>query len=149
MRSKRSNTRLWTFGSIALGVAALALIFTALFSSTDAAAQATGPEVEKAAADTVAVTVTDGAIEMPQTVAAGSVVFDITNNGQEAHGFAIGSDVSAPAEAASLEAALEAGQSETLTAELEPGTYTAYLPVEGGQAQVSAQFTVEEQSSTK
>jgi hypothetical protein len=158
MRSKRSKTRLWTFGSIALGVAALALIFTALFSSTDAAAQGTQSDIEaeNAAADTVAVTITGGAIDVPQNVDAGETVFKVTNDGQEAHGFAIGSDLTSPAEVASLESKLEAGQSETLTAKLEPGTYMAYLPTQDSQgqgeeqqaAQVSAQFTVEEQPST-
>lgn len=175
MRSKQSNTRMWTFGSIALGVAALALVFTAVFSSTDATATESGvdanpqppaqtsetdAEADTAAADTVAVTITDGAIEVPQTVAAGSATFEVTNDGQEASGFAIGSDLSAPAEVARLESKLEAGQSETLTAELEPGTYMAYLPAEDGQneegqqeqegqqKQVSAEFTVEPPSTS-
>jgi hypothetical protein len=168
MQSKRSNTRLWTFGAIALGVAALALVFTTVFSSMDATATESGftesgldsnaeppaqtsdmnVPADTATADTVAVTLTDGAIDVPQTVAAGSVVFDVTNDGQETHGFAIGSDLTAPAEVASLDGTLEAGQSKTLTAELEPGTYMVYLPVEGSQAQVSAQFTAEEQASS-
>lgn len=164
---------MWTFGSIALGVAALALVFTTVFASTDATATESGvdenpqppaqtseieAEADTAAADTVAVTISDGAIEVPQTVAAGSATFKVSNDGQKAHGFAIGSDLSAPAEVARLESQLEAGQSETLTAELEPGTYTAYLPLQDNQeqgeegpeqtAQVSAQFTVEEQTSS-
>jgi hypothetical protein len=153
MQNKQSNMRIWTIGRIALSVAALALLFTAAFTSTDAAAQVTGAdeEADAAAADTVAVTLSDGAIQVPQRVAAGAIVFEVTNEGQAAHGFAIGSDPSAPAEVARLNGQLEAGQSETLSAELEPGTYTAYLPGQASQehvALVSAQFIVEEQASS-
>lgn len=153
MQNKQSNMRIWTIGRIALSVAALALLVTAAFTSTDAVAQATGPDVEAdtAAADTVAVTLSDGAIQVPQRVNAGATVFEVTNEGQEAHGFAIGSDPSAPAEVARLDRQLEAGQSETLSAELEPGTYTAYLPAQVSPEQValvSAQFIAEEQASS-
>lgn len=136
MRNTRSNTRLWTFGTIALGVAALALVLGTLFASSNAAAQAIGPDVQ---ADSVTVMISDGAIDVPRTVAAGATTFEVTNSGQNAHGLAIGADPSSPV--AILEGRLEADQSETLTAELTPGSYMAYCPVEGHQE--SAEFTVE------
>jgi hypothetical protein len=152
MRNKQSNVRRCTVGRVALRIAALALLLIAAVSN-DAAAQITGADAEAvaAAADTVTVTLTDGAIRVPQRVDAGATVFEITNEGQAAHGFAIGSDPSAPAEVARLNGQLEAGQSETLSADLEPGTYTAYLPAQDSQedvALVSARFTVEEQASS-
>lgn len=90
--------------------------------------------------DTVAVTVSSGSVDVPETVAAGAATFEVTNNGQESHGFAIGTDPSS-SPVASLEGRLEAGQSETLTAQFQPGSYVAYCPVEGHEE--SAEFIVE------
>jgi hypothetical protein len=176
MRNTRNSSRAWTFGSIILGVAALAFVFTTVFSSTDAAATSAstndsemGPNPEpptqtsamnatadSATADTVAVTLSEETIEIPETIDTGEIVFKVTNDSQAAHGFAIGSDLSAPAEVARLDESLNAGQSETLSANLKPGTYMAYYPVQNdtGQAdqdqsaQVSTQFTAEDSSAS-
>lgn len=140
-------------GTIALGVAALALVLGTVFSAPDAAAtsrdaDAQAPTMEASTpqqsaadteVDTVAVTVSEDGIDMPETLAEGAATFEVTNNGQQAHGFAVGTDPSA-ATAARLENPLEAGQSEMLTTALSPGSYVAYCPVAGHDE--SVEFTV-------
>jgi hypothetical protein len=72
----------------------------------------------------IEVELTDDAIEMPDEISAGSVIFEVTNSGTAEHGFAIeGTD-------ASLES-LTVDQLDTVTVVLEPGTYTAFSPVDG------------------
>lgn len=153
MKDKRGNTRLWTFGTIALGVAALALILGTMFSMSNASptssavdsdpqpanqAQSVEQAVETGSkTGSVEVTVLQGTLEVPKTLSAGSVTFKITNTGPQAHGFAI----SGPVET-SLDSKLSAGQAETLGAKLQPGTYVAYCPVGNHQARERATFTV-------
>ena len=160
MRNKRDSTRLWIFGSIALGVAVLAVVLGTVLSSADATAteravdtktpppteQSNTPSAEEGAkmqatqADTVVVTISSGSINVPETVAANAAAFEVTNSGQASHGFAIGTDLSS-SPVASIDNRLETGQSETVTVQLQPGSYVAYCPVEGHQE--SAEFVVE------
>ena len=82
-------------------------------------------ESGEAAAQTVDVSLVDGEIQMPTTLAPGAVVFNVTNSGTMEHSFAI--------EGQGLEAALSAnlqpGESAQLEVELQAGTYEVYCPV--------------------
>lgn len=87
--------------------------------------------------DSVAVTILEGNLDVPSTVEPGSTSFAVTNNGNEAHGFAISG-----AAAERLPGDVGPGNTETLEVDLEPGTYTAYCPIEGHEE--AAAFTVEQ-----
>jgi len=66
------------------------------------------------------------AIRMPESVPAGTVVFNVANAGKEDHGFEI--------EGPGLETTtqlLKRGDTAALEVNLKPGTYTAYCPVKG------------------
>lgn len=84
----------------------------------------------------VEVQLTDDGIEMPDDVPAGSLLFEVANSGTESHGFAIdGVD-------GGLDELL-ADQLDTVTFELEEGTYTVYSPVEGDrEAGLERELTV-------
>jgi hypothetical protein len=84
----------------------------------------------------------EGTLAIPETVSADSTVFRVTNDGQQEHGFAVSTALSAPPEVR-LDGPLAAGQSEVLSAELQPGTYIAYCPVDDHQARERIDFTVE------
>jgi plastocyanin len=75
---------------------------------------------------TVAVSETDFAIDPANpTVEAGTVTFEVTNDGQAPHNLEVeGSGVEEV-----LPADLAAGESGELTVDLEPGTYEWYCPV--------------------
>lgn len=90
----------------------------------------------------VEVLLTDTAIEMPDEIEAGPVVFEVTNSGTESHGFAIeGVDGELPS--------LRVDQLDTVRTELEPGTYTVYSPVEGDrEAGLERELTVTEASDS-
>ena len=86
---------------------------------------AASPAASPAAMGGVEVSLVDFAIEMETEVAAGTVTFNITNNGQAPHNFEIeGNGVEAV-----LEENLEPGESATLEVELAAGTYRVYCPV--------------------
>jgi hypothetical protein len=90
---------------------------------------------------TIDVSLVDGQIHMPTSVAAGTVTFNITNNGTMEHSFEIeGNGIEE-----GLEATLQPGESGTLTVDLAPGTYTVYCPVDDHRAQgMELQLTVTE-----
>ena len=71
----------------------------------------------------VEVLLTDEAIEMPDEVPAGGVLFEITNAGTTAHGFVIEGVDEAIHD-------LAPDQLDTVRTELEPGTYVVYSPVD-------------------
>jgi hypothetical protein len=84
----------------------------------------------------------EGTLAIPETIPADSTVFRVTNDGEQKHGFAVSTALSAPPEAR-LDNPLATGQSEVLRTELQPGTYIAYCPVEDHQARERIDFTVE------
>jgi hypothetical protein len=86
----------------------------------------------------VEVELTDGGIVMNDEIAAGDLLFEVTNSGEQAHGFTIeGHD-------GGLES-LQPDQLDTLSVTLEPGTYLAYSPVEGDRdAGLELEFTTVE-----
>jgi uncharacterized cupredoxin-like copper-binding protein len=76
----------------------------------------------------VDVSLTEWSIEMPDTLAAGPITFNITNNGSVQHNLEIeGNGVEEK-----LDANLAPGESGTLEVTLEAGTYEVYCPVGDG-----------------
>jgi uncharacterized cupredoxin-like copper-binding protein len=78
--------------------------------------------------ETVSVSETDFALNPPNpTVKAGTVTFDVTNDGQTEHSL----EVEGPGEESELDAELAPGDSGTLEVDLsKPGTYEWYCPVD-------------------
>lgn len=77
-----------------------------------------------ARSDTIEVELVAFEIEMPEEIQAGTRVFSITNDGEIQHAFVIegqGTQWSARD--------INPDETETLTAELQPGTYAVYCPV--------------------
>jgi uncharacterized cupredoxin-like copper-binding protein len=88
----------------------------------------------------VDVSLVEWAIEMPTSVTAGSVTFNVTNNGSAEHNFAIeGNGVEQ-----ALDSNLASGEAGSMTVDLEPGTYRVYCPV-GNHAEqgMELELTVE------
>jgi uncharacterized cupredoxin-like copper-binding protein len=90
--------------------------------------------------DTIEVTLTEYAIQMPSSLPSGSATFKVTNEGTEEHSF----EFEGQGVEEALTTNLQPGESTTLTAELQAGTYTAYCPVDdhrqmGMQTQVDVQ----------
>lgn len=80
------------------------------------------PPAEGAAVEVV---LSEFAIEMPTSVPAGTVSFDIANSGEMAHNF----EIEGQGIEESLDEDLAPNQAETLTVELEAGNYTIYCPI--------------------
>jgi uncharacterized cupredoxin-like copper-binding protein len=80
------------------------------------------PPAEGAAVEVV---LSEFAIDMPTSVPAGTVSFDIANSGEMAHSF----EIEGQGVEESLDADLDPNQAETLTVELQAGTYTVYCPI--------------------
>ena len=91
-------------------------------------------------AQTVNVTLTEFAIEMPSTIQAGPVSFIVTNDGEVEHNF----EVEGEGIEEEFEENLAPGETQTLNIELEPGTYEVYCPVGDHQGQgMTTELTVE------
>jgi uncharacterized cupredoxin-like copper-binding protein len=85
-------------------------------------------------------------LALPETVEptsepADRVTFRVENEGDEQHSLAVGTAILAPKEVR-LEGAVAAGEARVLTAQLQPGTYMAYCPINGHQARERTTFTV-------
>jgi plastocyanin len=86
----------------------------------------TGAEAPSSGGQSVNVSETDFALDPPNpTVKAGTVRFEVTNDGQTAHNLEIEGD----GVEEELEADLQPGDGGTLTVDLQPGTYEYYCPV--------------------
>jgi plastocyanin len=95
---------------------------------TEAATEATSTATAGGGGgETVQISATDFAFDPANpTVKAGTVTFNLTNDGQAPHNI----EVEGPSGEAELEQDLAAGQSGELTVDLsEPGTYEMYCPV--------------------
>jgi uncharacterized cupredoxin-like copper-binding protein len=73
----------------------------------------------------VQVTLVDGEIQMEDTLPAGPTTFEVTNAGEMLHNF----EIEGEGIEEELENDLTAGQSGTLSVDLQPGTYEVYCPV--------------------
>ena len=114
-------------------------------TSAEATGEETTTTAEEAPAEgggeTVQVSETDFAIDPANpTVQAGTVTFEVTNDGQAPHNL----EVEGNGIEEELEADLAAGESGTLTVDLQPGTYEWYCPV-GNHAEMGmeGELTVE------
>jgi plastocyanin len=111
-------------------IAAIALVVAACSPEPSASEAPAGGASSAGAAGggsgQVDVSLVDLEIDMPESVPAGEVTFNVTNDGGTEHGFEIeGSGIEEEIEE------LAPGDSDTLTVTLEPGTYTVYCPVDG------------------
>jgi uncharacterized cupredoxin-like copper-binding protein len=71
----------------------------------------------------VAVSLVDGTIEMPASLPAEPVIFKVTNNGTEEHGFEI-------EDQGEIEGNLRPGETGSLELDLPAGEYRVYCPVD-------------------
>jgi uncharacterized cupredoxin-like copper-binding protein len=93
-------------------------------SSADAETAATAPNSAKGS---VEVRLTEYKIEMPILIVSGATTFNVTNTGNETHGFEIaGNGIEKP-----LKPRLKKGENGSLQVDLKPGTYKVYCPVIG------------------
>ena len=83
--------------------------------------------MHETAKGSVEVKLTEYKIEMPASVGAGATTFQVTNTGEETHGFEIEGNGIEKA----LKPRLKKGESGSLQVDLKPGTYKAYCPVHG------------------
>ena len=90
------------------------------------------PGSDAPAMDAIAISVADFMIDPEDvTVAGPTVTFDVTNDGPTPHNFTVRNDSD---EVVAATADLRAGESETLEAELEPGTYTIFCSFAGHES---------------
>jgi len=85
----------------------------------------------------VEVSLVDGSIEMSEQIAAGSVTFNVTNNGTEEHGF----EIEGEGVEEEIEGNLQPGESGSLTVDLAAGEYHVYCPV-GDHAEMGMELTL-------
>ena len=122
--------RLQKFLSIMVAVVLLLMAVPLAFAQED-----TGDD------NVIVVTLSDFNINLPESIPAGSVVFEVTNEGDVEHGFAIeGNGVEE-----ALEANLQPGETQQLEVNLEPGDYRIYSPAGDDAAQgMDLQVTIAE-----
>jgi uncharacterized cupredoxin-like copper-binding protein len=92
--------------------------------SADAETAATAPNSAKGS---VEVKLTEYKIEMPTLIGTGATTFNVTNTGNETHGFEIEGNGIEKA----LKPRLKKGENGSLQVDLKPGTYKVYCPVIG------------------
>ena len=93
-------------------------------ASANAETAATAPN---SANGSVEVKLTEFKIEMPTLIGAGATTFNVTNTGNETHGFEIEGNGIEKA----LKPRLKKGESGSLQMDLKPGIYKVYCPVIG------------------
>lgn len=76
-------------------------------------------------ANTVQVSLTEFAIDMPDTLPAGPTTFEVTNNGSTEHNF----EVEGEGVEEEFEANLQPGETMTMEIDLQAGAYDVYCPV--------------------
>jgi plastocyanin len=97
-------------------------------SATEAAQAAAATPAAASEPQLVDVSVTEFTIDMPTTLSAGKVRFNVTNNGAVPHSFVLeGEGINKR-----LANNVTPGSSAKLNADLKPGTYTVYCPVGEG-----------------
>lgn len=101
--------------------ATLALVACGPTEDDEGATEGTPP----AGGTAVEVVLTEYQIDMPASIPAGMITFDVANSGEMTHSF----EVEGNGVEESLEDDLEPNQTASLEVELEPGTYTVYCPI--------------------
>lgn len=118
--------------SVAIGVVLLLTAWGWHGPASDSAAVSVEEEPVEAA-------VAEDSLSLSTTsLSAGAQTFEVTNTGDAAHGFALAGPVEER-----VDGKIAAGKTKTLEATLEPGTYTAYCPLDGHDEE-SVEFTVGE-----
>jgi plastocyanin len=102
-------------------------------AGSDDQAPAGGTEASPASAQTITAEVglTEYAIQMPVSLAAGPQVFSVTNNGISVHNL----EVEGLGIEETFESNLSPGETQTMRLDLEPGTYQVYCPVSNHREQ--------------
>jgi plastocyanin len=107
---------------------ALLIGLVACSSSSGAAS----PSAAAPSAEAITVSVADFMIEPSELEASGPTVsFEVTNDGPTPHNFTVRNDAD---EVVMATADLSVGESETVSAELEPGTYTTFCSLAGHES---------------
>lgn len=120
------------------------LVFVVVVALSAWGWQVPNPEQSPALSEqnSVDVTVADGILTLSSTsLSPGEISFVVVNKGSEPHSFAIAGPVEKQGEE-QLDGEIASGESKTLEASLEAGTYTAYCPLEGHSRDESVEFTV-------
>jgi uncharacterized cupredoxin-like copper-binding protein len=121
-----------------IGSAALALVATLAIAACTVSTTPDDGETPAPGDTSVDVQLSEFAVEMPDSIAAGTVSFQITNVGEMEHSFAIeGGDVSDE-----LVEPIAPGESFTYTMQLPPGTYTVWCPI-GDHREQGMETTIE------
>ena len=146
--SRPDNTEALRQRLLNIGVAIIALIATILMlgacsenahmqeKTTDVdtlnSSVAPGVGVDSAALDehTIDVVLVDHGIQMPSKVKPGPTLFRVSNTGKEEHNF----QVEGNGGTWRLDANIPQGQTQMLRADLKPGTYEVYCPVDDHRA---------------
>lgn len=106
-----------------ISLALIAVIALVLAACT--APSATPAQTAAGGGESVDVSLTEYSIDMPDSIPAGHVTFNISNDGSETHAFEVeGNGMEEETEE------LAPGGSDTLEVDLEPGTYEVYCPVD-------------------
>ena len=87
----------------------------------------TAASATNSAKGSVEVKLTEYKIEMPTLIGTGATTFNVTNTGNETHGFEIEGNGIEKA----LKPRLKKGENGSLQVDLKPGTYKVYCPVLG------------------
>ena len=112
---------------------------TGIEEGTPEGAEAATPAA--AGGNTVAVSLTEFAIEMPKSIPAGPTAFEVTNDGTVEHNF----EVEGQGIEEAFDENLEPGKTRMMELDLEPGTYEVYCPVGDHEAEgMALELTVEE-----
>jgi plastocyanin len=93
---------------------------------------------KKESAATVEVTLTEYAIEMPESLPAGPTTFVIHNEGQKSHSFVLQGEGSEE----KLSESLRPHATANLEVDLKPGTYKVYCPIGSHEAKGMARTVV-------
>lgn len=110
-------------------IGAMALLLVACSPQTDESAV---PGTDTSATDAIAISVADFMIDPEDVTASGpTVTFEVTNDGPTPHNFTVRNDSD---EVVAATADLRPGESETLEAELAPGTYTIFCSFAGHES---------------
>ncbi len=100
-------------------------------------------------ASDVEVVLLDGEIQMADSAYAGTTVFQIRNEGEQEHSFAIRTTGDEPTDVAALAATVAPGETATLETQLEPGTYDVLCPLKDHEDRgMSLQLVVLEKPMT-
>jgi plastocyanin len=105
---------------------------TFLIAAAAAVLVACSPQADEPASDPIAISVADFMIDPDDLTATGPMItFEVTNDGPTPHNFTVRNEAG---EVVAATSDLSSGESETLDAKLEPGTYTIFCSLAGHES---------------